>query len=139
MNHPYIKTFLHRGLLFGGFGPIIVGIIYAILQASIPSFTLTGSEVCIAIVSTYVLAFLQAGSSVFNQIEEWPIAKSLFCRFSTLYLAYTLCYVVNTWIPFEPLMFLVFTGIFAAIYFVIWITVYLIIRQTSKNLNQKLG
>ena len=31
----YVKQFLHRGLVFGGFGPIVAGIIYAILQSTI--------------------------------------------------------------------------------------------------------
>ncbi len=139
MKNSYMKAFLHRGMLFGGFGPVVVGIIYAILQATIPSFTLTGFEVCVAIVSTYLLSFIQAGSSIFNQIEEWPIAKSLFYHFFTLYLAYTLCYILNTWIPFEPTVLLIFTGVFAGVYFVVWITVYLIVKLTSKHLNQKIG
>lgn len=51
-------------------------------------FLLTGGQVCLAIISTYLLAFLQAGASVFNQIGAWTLPKSLFCRFATLYAAY---------------------------------------------------
>lgn len=65
----YAKEFLHRGLVFGGFGPIVVGIVYAILQGTVTAFTLSGAEVCLAIISTYLLAFMQAGATVFNQIE----------------------------------------------------------------------
>ena len=119
----YGKTFFLRGMMFGGFGPIIAGIIYAILQNTIKDFSLTGVQVCLAIVSTYILAFVQAGASVFNQIEEWPLAKSTLFHFLSLYLVYTLCYLVNTWIPFEPVVLLVFTAIFALWYFVIWISV----------------
>ena len=74
----YTKEFFHRGLMFGGFGPIILGIIYFILSLTIPNFALRGAEVLIAIVSIYLLAFIHAGASVFNQIEKWPLAKSLF-------------------------------------------------------------
>ncbi len=98
----YVKSFLQRGLAFGGFGPIVAGIVYVCIQNSIPNFSLTGSEVCLAIISTYLLTFLQAGASVFNQIEHWGIAKSMLCNFSTIYVAYVLCYVLNSWIPFEP-------------------------------------
>ena len=28
----YLKEFFHRGLIFGGFGPIILGIVFAILK-----------------------------------------------------------------------------------------------------------
>ena len=27
----YVRSFLHRGLMFGGFGPIIIGIVYLVL------------------------------------------------------------------------------------------------------------
>lgn len=139
MKYSYVKTFLHRGLLFGGFGPIVAGIVYAILQHTVSEFSLTGTQVCLAIVSTYLLAFLQAGASVFNQIEEWPLTKSLFFHFFTLYLAYSLCYVLNTWIPFEPIILLIFSSIFIVTYFVIWAIVYGMVKQTSRALNQKLN
>ena len=134
----YVKEFLHRGLVFAGFGPIILGIIYFILSKTIDNFTLSGSQVSLAIVSIYLLAFVQAGATVFNQIEHWSTAKSLLCHLSTLYVAYSLCYVGNTWIPFEPKVLLIFTIVFMAIYFVVWGIVYFSIKATSKNFNAKL-
>lgn len=135
----YVKEFLHRGLLFGGFGPIVVGIIYMIISQIESDFSLNGSQVCLAIVSTYFLAFLQAGATVFNQIENWSLPKSLLCHFGTLYIAYTVCYLINTWIPFKPAVLLIFTLIFIATYFIIWITVYFSIKATSKKFNTKLN
>lgn len=134
----YVKSFLHRGLIFGGFGPIVCGIVFLVLSLTLNDFTLSGKEVFLAVVSTYLLAFVQAGVSIFNQIEEWPLVKSLFCHFSTLYLAYSLCYIANSWIPFEPKIILIFTAIFVALYFFIWITVYLCIKAASRKLNSKL-
>lgn len=134
----YVKAFFHRGLMFSGFGPIILGIVYFILSKTIDDFTLSGSEVLEGIVSTYLLAFIQAGVSVFNQIEHWSTAKSLFFHLSTLYVAYSLCYVSNTWIPFEPKVLLVFTVIFMVVYFVVWGIVYSVAKTTSKNLNANL-
>lgn len=135
----YFKEFLHRGLMFGGFGPVIVSIIYAILEGTLSDFSLGGVEVLTAIVSTYLLAFVQAGASVFNQIEHWPIAKSLFCHFSLLYLAYVGAYLLNSWIPFEPMVIVIFTAIFVVCYFVIWLSVYLAVKATGKRLNARLG
>lgn len=135
----YVKSFLLRGMLFGGFGPVVLGIVYAVLQNTLTDFTLNGTEVLLAIVSTYLLAFLQAGASVFNQIENWSIPKSLFFHFLTLYIAYSLCYLINTWIPFEPLVLLSFTLIFVVIYFVVWITVYLTVKATAKKFNKQLA
>lgn len=134
----YVKEFFHRGLLFGGFGPIVAGVVYLILSYAISDFSLTGWEVFVAILSTYVLAFVQAGGSVFNQIESWSLPKSLLCHFSLLYVAYTLCYLVNTWIPFQPMVILVFTLIFVVAYFVIWITVFLCVKIASQRMTKRL-
>ena len=128
----YAKEFFRRGLLFGGFGPIIVGVVFACL----PDVSLTGGDVLLAVVSTYLLAFVQAGASVFNQIEHWPLAKSLFFHFGSLYAAYSLCYLANSWIPFEPLVLLLFTAVFVAVYFVVWGIVYGCVRATGKKMNR---
>ena len=134
----YVKEFFHRGLVFAGFGPIILGIIYFVLSKTVDGFTLGGVEVMTGIASTYLLAFVHAGASVFNQVEHWGISKSLLCHLSTLYVAYSICYLANTWIPFEPKVLLIFTLIFMAVYFVVWGIVYVSVKATSKNFNAKL-
>ncbi len=134
----YLKSFLHRGLIFGGFGPIVAGIIYLILSLSIDGFSVSGNEMFFAIVSTYLLAFVHAGASVFNQIEEWPIAKSMFFHFFALYLAYIICYLVNDWIAFDLKIIMIFTSVFAAIYFMVWAIVVVSIKITERRLNEKL-
>ncbi len=118
---------------------MIAGIIWLSIESVNGDFFLTGTEACLGIVSTYLLAFVQAGASVFNQIEEWPVPKSTFFHFLSIYAAYSLCYIVNSWIPFEPMVLAIFTGIFAVSYAVIWITVYLIVKSTSKKMNRKLA
>jgi len=135
----YLKTFFQRGLAFGGLGPIIAGFIYVAIENSVENFSLSGSEVCLAIITTYLLAFIQAGASIFNQIEEWPVAKSLLCHFTFVYAAYILCYLVNSWIPFEPMVIAIFTAVFALSYFIICLIVYLSIRAAGKKMNKKIG
>ena len=134
----YLKDFLIRGLIFSGFGPIIVGIVFLSLHYSLPDFSLSGTEVFFAIISTYLLAFVQAGASVFNQIEEWSLPRSLLCHFGMLYVAYVLCYLVNRWIPFSFIVILVFTAIFTVAYFAVWLTVYLVVKNLGKKMNRKL-
>lgn len=131
----YVKTFLHRGLVFGGFGPVILGIIYWIISAVHGGLEISGFEIFLGIVSTYLLAFVHAGASVFNQIEHWPLPKSLLCHFSALFAAYSLCYICNTWIPFEPKVLLIFFAVFVAVYFAVWLTVYFAVKATSRKLN----
>lgn len=134
----YVKEYLHRGLMFGGFGPIIAGIVYFIIDINVGGISITGKEVLLAIASTYVLAFVQAGASVFNQIEHWGILKSLLFHFISIYLAYLGCYAVNSWITLKPMVIIIFTAIFMITYAVIWVTVYLTVRSTGKGLNQRL-
>jgi len=134
----YVKEFFHRGLMFSGFGPIVLGIIYAILSHTTEGFSLTGGQVLLAIVSTYLIAFIQAGATVFNQIEHWVLPKSLLCHFGLIYLAYVICYLVNTWIPFDINVILIFTAIFVVAYFIVWIIVYLSIKAVSKRINKQL-
>ena len=133
----YLNEFLKRGLIFGGFGPIVIGIVYWIISLS-TKLVLTGGEVLVAIVSGYLLAFIQAGATVFNQIEDWSIAKSLFYHFGLLYLAYLTCYLVNTWIPFNWTVVLIFTLIFVVTFFIIWFVVYFVTKITTNKLNSKL-
>ena len=133
----YVKAFLHRGLLFGGFGPIVMGIVlYVISQTD--GITFSGGEVLLGVISTYLLAFLHAGVSVFNSIEEWSIARSLGAHLGVLYLAYLLCYLINSWIPLMWEVVAIFTLVFLLCYFAVWGTVYLITKRTSRRLTESL-
>ncbi|MBR5451723.1 MAG: DUF3021 domain-containing protein [Clostridia bacterium] len=125
--------------MFGGFGPVVVGIIFSVLQHTVEDFSLLGTEVLLAILSTYLLAFVQAGASVFNQIESWSLPKSLGIHLLTLYIVYVGCYILNSWIPFEPIMILIFTAVFLSVYLVVWTIVYLSVRAATKKLNKKIN
>lgn len=135
----YLKEFLVRGMMFAGFGPVILGIIYFVLQKTSSNFSLSGDEAFLGIVTIYILAFVQAGATVFNQIEDWPITKSILFHFLSLYLVYTLCYLINTWIPFKAEVLLIFTAVFIGIYIVIWLIVFLIVKTVSKKINKGLN
>lgn len=134
----YLKMFLHRGLIFGGFGPVVIGIIYLILQNTVANFSLGGNEVFRAIISTYLLAFVHAGASVFNGIEEWGLAKSFGCHFAVLYAAYSVCYIINDWVPRSLTGFGIFTGVFVGFYLIVWAIVVISIKAASKEFNKSL-
>ena len=134
----YVKSFFVRGAVFSGLGPVVLAIVYLVLSHTVAGFSLSGGEVFLGVISTYLLAFVHAGVSVFNQIESWSLGKSLFFHLGALYLAYSICYLLNRWIPFSPVAFLIFTAAFVVGYFAVWLTVFLIVRATSKRLNQSL-
>ncbi len=134
----YVKEFIKRGLMFSGLGPVTAAIVIFIISLFEENLQLDGLQELIMAVSTYILAFVQAGATVFNQIEHWSVPKSLACHFSSLYAVYVLCYLVNTWIPFNINVILTFTAIFVAVFFIIWTVVFLAVRHLSKKLNKNL-
>ena len=135
----YLVQFIHRGALFGGFGPIILGIVFFIISKTVDGVTFSGQEVLLGVVSTYLLAFIHAGASIFNQIEHWSVAKSTLFHMLMLYLAYVTCYLINSWIAFDVRVVLFFTLIFIVIYAIVWATVVIFIKATEKKLNRKLN
>ena len=142
MKQPVTRTpardFFLRGCMFGGLGPVVLGIVYVILHHTLEDLTLTGTQVFLGILSTYVLAFIHAGSGVFHKIESWSPGKSCLCQLSLLYAAYVLCYALNDWLPFEPLAIAIFTAIFVGGYGLICLIVYLSVHAAAKKLNQSL-
>ena len=134
----YVLEFIHRGAIFGGGGPIVMGIVYFILEMTLKDFSLTGKEVFIGIISTYFLAFIHAGASIFNQIEHWSISKGMFWHLLTLYSAYTICYFINDWIPFDWMFLFIYTAVFVAVYALIWLVVVVCTKTTQKKLNKQI-
>ena len=53
----HIKNFMIRGLMFGGFGPIIFGILAMCISFNEQS-QFTGNQIMFGIISTYLLAFV---------------------------------------------------------------------------------
>ena len=135
----YVKEFLKRGLLFSGFGPIVVGIVYLCIEGSGVDLKLTATIVFLAIITTYIIAFVQAGSTVFNQIESWPKAKSLFFQMTSIYVVYMGGYLINNWIPFKLQVVIIFTSVYVITFLSVWLTVYFITKNVSKKLNDKLN
>ena len=124
MNY-YVKEYIKRGLIFSGLGPVVAGIVYMIIEKSGIDLKLSGTEVLLAIISTYVMAFVQAGASTFNAIESWGKAKSLFFQMSSIYVVYICGYLINRWIPFDWIIILIFTVSFIVCYLIVWFTVFL--------------
>ncbi len=134
----YVKEYITRGLIFAGFGPIVLGIIYSFLQAFDANFKLDGYSALLGIISTYIIAFVHAGSSIFVSIESFSKIKALFCQLISLYLVYTLAYLINSWIPFDLKILLIYTAIFIVVFLLIWLIVYISVEITSKKMTEKL-
>lgn len=135
----YVKMFLHRGLMFSGLGPIVAGIVYVCIEASCTVLALTGIEFFTAVLTTYIIAFVHAGSSVFPQIEGWPLIKSIFFQWFSIYAVYTIGYLINSWIPLNPIVILIYTGCFIGAFSIIWIIIYLTTKKVTRKMNDQLN
>ena len=134
----YVKEYFLRGFMFAGLGPIVAGIVHLILEMNNTKIELNGYQVFSAIVTTYIIAFVHAGSSVFSRIESWSIVKQMLFQFVSIYLVYTIGYLINSWIPLKLEVILIYTGCFVLGFLLIWLIVYLITKSTAGKMNEKL-
>ena len=134
----YVLEFLRRGLVACGFGPIILAIIYLILQQQNLLDTLTVNQVCLGIFSLTALAFIAGGMNTIYQIEKLPLMIAIFIHGSVLYLSYLATYLLNGWLGLGTAPILVFSGIFVFGYVIIWIIIYSVIKRNTNQMNELL-
>ena len=66
----FVLEFFFRGLVACGFGPVVLAVLYLILQQSANLERLTVNEVCIGIFSLTALAFIAGGMNAVYKIER---------------------------------------------------------------------
>ena len=133
-----ILDFLRRGLTACGIGPLVLVILYLILQKTAGIQTLTVQQVCIGIISLSILAFIAGGMNAIYQIEQLPLMVAILIHGIILYLCYLATYLVNDWLEFGIVPILIFSGIFVIGYLAIWAIIYSIIRKNTAKLNEQL-
>ena len=132
----HITEFFRRGLMACGLGPLVLVVLYLILQQQIGLQTLTVQEVCLGILSLSALAFLAGGMNVIYSIEQLSLISAILIHGSVLYVGYLATYLVNGWLECGTGPILVFTGIFVLGYLAIWAIIYSINRKNTEKLNQ---
>jgi len=133
-----ILEFLRRGFAVCGLGPMVLAVLYLILQRNGAIEMLTVSEVCVGIFSLSALAFVAGGMNVIYQVERLPLMAAILIHGGVLYVSYFATYLVNGWLEWGITPILVFTGIFVLGYLVIWGIIYSIIRKKTDKLNEGL-
>ena len=134
----FILDFLRRGSVACGFGPVVLAILYLILQQSANLETLTVNQVCIGILSLTALAFIAGGMNAVYQIERLPLMVAILIHGGVLYVSYLLTYLFNDWLDLGVIPIVVFSAIFVVGYIVIWAIIYSIIRRNTEKLNEML-
>ena len=133
-----VLEFLRRGLIASGIGPIVLAIVYLILQQTSAVETLSVNQVCIGIFSITALAFIAGGMNAIYQIERLPLMVTILIHGGVLYVGYLGTYLLNDWLDFGVLPIVVFSAIFVVGYIVIWAIVYSIIKRNAAKLNKML-
>ena len=134
----HILEFFRRGIVACGLGPIVLAILYLVLQQHADLQTLSVNQVCIGIFSLSVLAFIAGGMNFLYQIERLPLMVAILIHGSVLYFSYLGTYLLNSWLQWGIAPVLVFTGIFILGYLTIWVIIYTIIKTKTAKLNAML-
>jgi hypothetical protein len=133
-----VLEFFRRGVAACGLGPLVLAVLYLILQKTGNLETLTVSQVCTGIFSLSALAFLAGSLNVVYQVERLPLMAAVTIHGVVLYACYLVTYLVNGWLEDGMMSLLVFTCIFAVGYLLIWAVIYCIIRRNTDSLNEML-
>ena len=131
-----VKDFLFRGMMAWGFGPLILAVLYLVLQRHGVVETLTVDQVCIGIFSISALAFIAGGMNVVYQIERLPLMVAILIHGGVLYVSYLVTYLLNNWLESGITPVLIFTGIFVVGYLLIWAVIYSITKRNTDRINE---
>ena len=131
-----VLEFFRRGIAACGLGPIVLAILYGILQSQAAVQTLTVDEVCVGIFSLTALAFIAGGMNAIYQMEQLPLMVAILIHGGVLYISYLATYLLNGWLEWGLTPVLVFSGIFVLGYLAIWAVIYSIIKRKTKRLNE---
>ena len=131
-----VLEFVRRGFAACGIGPVVLAVIYLVLQNWGLLQTLTVNEVCIGILSLTMLAFIAGGMNVVYQIEHLPLMVAVLIHGVVLYIGYLGTYLINGWLEWGILPILVFSGIFVLVYLGIWAIIYSVIKRNTARVNE---
>lgn len=134
----FVLEFLRRGVIASGIGPIVLAIVYLLLQQTAAVEMLSVNQVCIGIFSITALAFIAGGMNAIYQIERLPLMVAILIHGGILYISYLVTYLLNDWLDFGALPIIVFSAVFVVGYIVIWAIIYSIIKRNTDKLNKML-
>ena len=131
-----ILEFIRRGLFVCGLGPIVLAIIYLILQQKGAIDTLTVNQVCLGIFTLSALAFIAGGMNVVYQIERLPLMVAILIHGVVLYFSYLVTYLINDWLENGATPIIVFSAIFIVSYLLIWAIIYFVTKRNTEKVNE---
>ena len=133
-----VLEFIRRGMMVCGFGPMVLAVLYLILERQGIVQTLTAGQVSLGIFSLTALAFTAGGMNVIYQIEQLPLMAAISIHGGVLYASYLVTYLLNGWLEWGMMPILVFSGIFVLVYLGIWAVIYAVIKRNTEKVNEVL-
>lgn len=134
----FVWDFFRRGWMACGFGPLVLAVIYLILEHQGVVQTLTVREVCLGIFSLSALAFFAGGMNAIYQLERLPLMAAIAIHGGVLYGSYLATYLLNGWLEWGAAPILVFSGVFVLGYLAIWVVIYSINKRATDRINKVL-
>ena len=132
----YIVEFTRRGLIACGFGPIILAVVYLIIQHKCDIQVLSVNQVCVGIFSITILAFIAGGMNFIYQVEYLPLTVAILIHGIVLYISYLVTYLINGWLKLGTTPMLVFTLIFVLGYIAVWIGIFSVTKKNTDHINE---
>ena len=133
-----VLEFFRRGMIACGMGPIILAVLYLILNRWAGLESLTVDQVCVGIFSLSALAFVAGGMNAVYQVERLPLMVAILLHGGVLYVGYLATYLLNGWLEWGAAPVLVFTSVFVLGYLVIWAIIYSVNRRSTQQVNEVL-
>lgn len=130
----FIREFFKRGFISAWGGPFVLAIIYFIVGKIENLQSIPINEVSLGILSITFMAFTAGGITAIYQNDVLPLASSIMIHAAVLYLDYLIMYLLNDWLPRSEIG--IFTAIFAAGFALVWLIIYLITKNQTKDLNK---
>ena len=131
-----VMEFVRRGFIACGFGPLVLAVLYLVLQRHASLETLSVDQVCTGIISLSALAFIAGGMNVVYQIERLPLMGAILIHGIVLYISYLGTYLINGWLEWGKTPIVVFSGIFVFGYLLIWAGIYSITKRNTEKINR---
>ena len=128
--------FVRRGMTACGFGPMVLAILYLILQNQGVVQELSVNEVCLGIFSLSSLAFIAGGMNVIYQMERLPLMIAILIHGIVLYISYLLTYLLNGWLEWGITPIIAYSGIFVLGYVVVWVIIYFVTKRNTDKVNE---
>ena len=137
------------GIPFGISIGYVLSIVFSIIFANgyygavHPELTiLLGSEINAVIIQTIlwgIIGAVFAGGSVIWELDNWSLTKQTITVFFLYFVTMTPIGIFLKWIPLSTIGFTIFIANFILIFSGIWLSVFLTLKRTIAEINNKLS